>query len=88
MYVVPQDILDLYEEKYRDNSEILSKLRKIINLYNKIPNIVQLARKLKEQYRERLCAIMNFRRGKLEWKRLQSNRELIVDEIVEESVSF
>ena len=33
--------------------------------------------------------LVNFRRGKLEWKRLQSNQECIVDmETVEEPVSF
>jgi GxxExxY protein len=33
--------------------------------------------------------LVNFRRGKLEWKRLQNNQECIVDmEIVEEPVSF
>ncbi len=33
--------------------------------------------------------LVNFRRGKLEWKRLQNNQECIVDmEMVEEPVSF
>ena len=33
--------------------------------------------------------LVNFRRGKLEWKRLQSNQEFIVDmETVEEAVPF
>ena len=33
--------------------------------------------------------LVNFRRGKLEWKRLQNNQEWIVDmEMVEEPVSF
>jgi GxxExxY protein len=34
--------------------------------------------------------LVNFRRGKLEWKRLQSNKELVVDmeETVEEPVPF
>ncbi len=33
--------------------------------------------------------LVNFRRGKLEWKRLQSNQEFIVDmETIEESVEF
>ena len=33
--------------------------------------------------------LVNFRRGKLDWKRLQKNQECIVDiETVEESISF
>ena len=33
--------------------------------------------------------VVNFRRGKLEWKRLQSNQEFIVDmETVEEAAPF
>lgn len=33
--------------------------------------------------------LVNFRRGKLEWKRLQNNQECIVDmEMVEEPISF